>query len=193
MKRYLSPLLLILVFFTTTGLADMNETAYPKVKIETTEGDIVIELYPEKAPKTVENFLAYVNEGFFDGTVFHRVIPNFMVQGGGFTPDMQQKPTKAAIPIESNNGLPNIVGSIAMARTMDPNSATSQFFINVKDNDFLNFSSETAQGWGYCVFGQVTEGMEVVNKIVVKPTGNHGGHSDVPKEPIIMNKVSVLQ
>jgi len=167
--------------------------ANPKVKLETTLGDIVLELDSEKAPKTVENFLGYVNEGFYDGTIFHRVIPNFMVQGGGMLPDMTEKPNKASIKNEANNGLKNLKGTVAMARTNEPHSATSQFFINVKDNDFLNFSSETPQGWGYAVFGKVIEGMDVIEKIVAVETGNKGYHGDVPVEPITMNKVTVIE
>ena len=150
-----------------------------------------MELYPDKAPKTVENFLAYAKEGFFDGTIFHRVIPSFMIQGGGFTPDMQQKPTKSPIAIESDNGLKNEIGTVAMARTMDPNSATAQFFINVKDNDFLNFSAPTTQGYGYAVFGKVVEGMDVVHTIEKVSTGNKGGHADVPVEAVVIEKVTV--
>lgn len=163
-----------------------------KVKLETTKGDIILELYADKAPDTVENFLAYVNEGFYAGTIFHRVIPNFMIQGGGFEENMQQKTTKAEIKNEANNGLTNDIGTIAMARTPNPHSASSQFFINVKDNDFLNFRNETQQGWGYCVFGKVVEGMDVVESIVAVPTGNRGMHQDVPKEAIIINSASVI-
>ena len=163
-----------------------------KVKLETTKGDIILELYADKAPATVENFLAYVNEGFYAGTIFHRVIPNFMIQGGGFEENMQQKNTKAEIKNEANNGLTNDIGTIAMARTPNPHSASSQFFINVKDNDFLNFRNETQQGWGYCVFGKVVEGMDVVESIVAVPTGNRGMHQDVPKEAIIINSASVI-
>ncbi len=171
----------------------MADTNNPKVTLDTTKGQIVIELYPDKAPATVENFIGYVNDGFYNGTIFHRVIPGFMIQGGGFTPDMEQKPTKDEIKNEANNGLTNTVGSIAMARTPNPHSASSQFFINVKDNDFLNFTSETQQGWGYCVFGQVVEGMDTVNAIVKVPTGSHGMHQDVPQEPVIINSATVSQ
>ena len=171
----------------------MAETQNPQVKLTTTQGVIVLELYPEKAPITVENFLNYANEGFYTGTIFHRVIPNFMVQGGGFSADMQQKPTGKTIRNEANNGLKNDTGTIAMARTPDPHSASSQFFINVADNDFLNFKSETSQGFGYAVFGRVIEGMDVVNRIVAVPTGRSGMHQDVPKDPIEITQVEVIQ
>lgn len=161
------------------------------VTLETNHGAITLELNAEKAPKTVENFLSYVNDGFFDGTIFHRVIKGFMIQGGGFTPDMDQKSTKDAIDNEAKNGLANVKGSIAMARTNDPHSATSQFFINVRDNDFLNFSSESGSGWGYCVFGQVTAGIEVVEAIENVATGNHGFHQDVPLESVVIEKATV--
>jgi len=144
-----------------------NMSANPIVKMETSKGTITIELDAEKAPETVKNFVSYVEDGFYDGLIFHRVIPNFMIQGGGMTPDMSEKPNNAPIKNEASNGLKNDRGTIAMARTQDPHSATSQFFINLKDNDFLNFSSETPAGWGYTVFGKVTEGMDVVDEIAV--------------------------
>ena len=165
----------------------------PKVQLETSKGNIVIELNAEKAPKTVENFLAYVKSGHYDGTIFHRVIPSFMIQGGGFDTDMKQKPTNATIQNEANNGLKNVKGSIAMARTAAPHSASSQFFINVADNSFLDFSSESPQGWGYAVFGQVTEGLDTVLTIEEVATGNHGGHQDVPLEPVIIQKAILLE
>jgi cyclophilin family peptidyl-prolyl cis-trans isomerase len=152
----------------------------PKVILDTTKGQITIELYPGKAPETVKNFLAYVDGGFYNGTIFHRVIPNFMIQGGGFTPDMQQKSTRPAIKIESDNGLKNLRGTIAMARTPDPNSATAQFFINSVDNAFLNFTAKTEKGWGYAVFGKVVQGIEVVDEISKVKTGAR----DVPVEAI---------
>lgn len=164
-----------------------------RVTLQTNHGSILIELDAEKAPKTVENFLAYVNEGFFDGTVFHRVINNFMIQGGGFDTDMKQKPTKAPIQNEANNGLKNDRYTIAMARTSDPHSATAQFFINVSDNDFLNFTSPTPNGWGYAVFGKVVEGTEVVDKIKGVKTGNRGFHQDVPAETVIIEKAELAQ
>jgi peptidyl-prolyl cis-trans isomerase B (cyclophilin B) len=171
----------------------MSESKNPVVTLETTKGNITIELYPEKAPETVANFIQYVQDGFYDGTIFHRVIPNFMVQGGGFTDDMSEKSTREPIKNEANNGLANENGTIAMARTPNPHSASSQFFINVKDNAFLDFQNETPNGWGYCVFGKVSEGMEVVSSIVAVPTGNHGMHQDVPVEPIIIMKASVAE
>lgn len=163
------------------------------ITLHTNYGDIVLELDFDKAPKTAANFRDYAAEGFYDGTIFHRVINNFMIQGGGFTEDMDQKDTKAAIENEADNGLANDAGTIAMARTMDPHSATAQFFINVKDNDFLNFKSKDMQGWGYCVFGKVSQGLDVVNKIKDVPTGSRGGHQDVPKDPVIIEKVSVKE
>ena len=178
-------------FLLITGCNAMTDTKNPRLTFQTNKGTFVMELYPDKAPKTVENFLAYAKEGHFDGTIFHRVIPGFMIQGGGFTPDMQQKPTKAPIAIESDNGLKNELGTVAMARTMDPNSATAQFFINVKDNAFLNYSAPTAQGYGYTVFGKVIEGMDVVHAIEKVATGNKAGHQDVPLEPVIIEKVTV--
>ncbi|SEA08846.1 peptidylprolyl isomerase [Thiothrix caldifontis] len=164
------------------------------ILIETTKGNITVELDANAAPKTVENILAYVNEGFYNGTIFHRVIPGFMIQGGGFTETMKEKADKRPpVKNEANNGLKNDRGTLAMARTNDPHSASSQFFINVNNNDFLNFRSETPQGWGYAVFGKVTEGMDVVDAIVGVKTGNFGPHGDVPVQPIIMNKVSVVE
>ncbi|MCG5499961.1 peptidylprolyl isomerase [Ectothiorhodospira lacustris] len=174
----------------TTGTQVMAENTAPRVTLETNKGTIVLELYADKAPETVANFLAYAGEGFYDGTIFHRVIPGFMVQGGGFTQDMQQKPTKDPIRNEANNGLSNEVGTVAMARTPNPHSATAQFFINVQHNRFLDFTAETPQGWGYAVFGKVVEGMDVVESIVGVSTGNHGMHQDVPREPVIMTRVS---
>ena len=163
------------------------------VTLKTNHGDITLELYADKAPKTVENFLSYVQDGFYDNTIFHRVIDGFMIQGGGMTPDMEQKETKAPIENEANNGVANEAGTIAMARTNDPHSATAQFFINVKDNDFLNFSSESMNGWGYCAFGKVTEGMDVVEKIKNVKTGNYGYHQDVPVEAVIIEKAVVSE
>ena len=156
------------------------------VKLTTNFGDIVLELDAERAPITVANFLEYVNSGFYNGTIFHRVIDGFMIQGGGMESGMKQKPTNPAIKNEADNGLKNNPYSIAMARTPDPHSASSQFFINLADNDFLNFSAPTSQGWGYCVFGKVVEGMEVVNKIAKVKTGNRAGHQDVPVDDVII-------
>lgn len=165
----------------------------PRVKLQTTQGDILIELDAEKAPKTVENFLTYVKEGFYDGTIFHRVINNFMVQGGGFDAGMKQKQTHASIENEANNGLKNDRYTLAMARTADPHSATAQFFINVADNDFLNFTSPTPNGWGYAVFAKVVEGTEVVDKIKTVKTGNKGFHQDVPAEDVVIEKATVVE
>lgn len=161
------------------------------ITLHTNHGDIGIELDFDKAPKTAANFKQYAEEGFYNGTIFHRVINNFMIQGGGFTQDMQQKPTREPIANEADNGLPNKAGTIAMARTMDPHSATAQFFINVNDNGFLNHKSKDAQGWGYCVFGKVVKGMDVVNQIKEVDTGSHGPHQDVPKQPVVIKSVTV--
>jgi len=161
------------------------EQANPVVEVETSAGSMKIELYPDKAPDTVSNFLAYVDEGYYDGTIFHRVISNFMIQGGGFTPDMREKETRDPVKNEADNGLGNERGAIAMARTSDPHSATAQFFINtVETNDFLNHRAKTSQGWGYCVFGKMTEGYEVLDKIRQVTTGNSRGHQDVPLTPV---------
>ncbi len=165
----------------------------PRVRIQTTMGDIVLELNPDKAPITVANFLQYVNDGFYSGTIFHRVIPNFMIQGGGFSADYQKRPTRQAIRNEANNGLRNEPGTIAMARTGDPHSATAQFFINTVNNGFLNYSSPDARGWGYTVFGKVVEGMDVVNKIRTIPTGSGGPfRTDVPKTTVVIENASQI-
>ena len=161
----------------------------PVVVVETSEGTIRIELDAEKAPISVKNFLQYVDQGFYDGTIFHRVMDGFMIQGGGFTPDMQQKPTHATIKNEAQNGLENRIGTVAMARTPDPHSASAQFFINVKDNDFLNHTAPTARGWGYCVFGKVVDGMEVVNRIKTVRTGTVAGMENVPVTPVVIKTV----
>ena len=163
-----------------------------KAIMETSMGTISIELDEEKAPATVENFCRYASEGFYDGTIFHRVIDTFMIQGGGFTKEMNQKDTYEPIRIESMNGLKNLRGTIAMARTMIPDSATSQFFINLVDNDFLDFTAPTAQGYGYAVFGRVTDGMEVVDRIAKVRTGFSGPHQNVPEVPVIIKKVTML-
>ena len=163
------------------------------VILHTNFGNITLELDKEKAPITVENFITYVNKGHYNGTIFHRVISNFMIQGGGFDTDMNQKPTDATIKNEANNGLKNVVGTVAMARTSEPHSASSQFFINVKDSSFLDFTSESQQGWGYAVFGKVTEGMDVVEKIKMVKTGRSGGHQDVPLEQVIIEKAEVVE
>lgn len=169
------------------------ETPSPTVKMETSMGDVVLRLDAAKAPETVANFLEYVKAGFYDGTVFHRVINNFMIQGGGMTADMKEKTTRKPIKNEAANGLKNAKYSVAMARTSDPHSATAQFFINVKDNDFLDYKASTPQSWGYAVFGKVVEGQDVVDKIKAVPTGNKGMHQDVPVEPVIIKKASVME
>jgi cyclophilin family peptidyl-prolyl cis-trans isomerase len=174
--------------------APASDKTASKVLIKTSLGDMTVELYPDKAPKSVENFIGYVNSGFYDGTIFHRVIDNFMIQGGGFTRDLRQKPTRAAITNEAKNGLSNLRGTLAMARTGDPNSATAQFFINVVDNPRLDYTSD-ANGatWGYCVFGKVTSGADIIDKIKAVPTGAQGPFkSDVPTTPVVIEKISVI-
>lgn len=166
--------------------------ANPQVELRTTMGTLVIELYPENAPKTVENFLQYVNEGFYNGTIFHRVIPGFMVQGGGFTAGFQEKPARAPIRNEAGNGLRNAMGTVAMARTKDPHSASAQFFINVSENDFLDFKSPDETGYGYAVFGRVTSGMDVVEKMLKVATGSVGTHQNVPRLPIVIERARAL-
>ncbi|MBQ0713819.1 peptidylprolyl isomerase [Paraperlucidibaca wandonensis] len=163
-----------------------------KVALNTNYGRIVLELNAEKAPKTVANFAEYVKSGHYNGTIFHRVIDGFMVQGGGFDDKMKQKPTNAPIQNEADNGLTNEIGTVAMARTMDPHSASAQFFINVGNNGFLNHSGKNPQGWGYAVFGKVSEGMEVVNKIKGVPTGNAGGHQDVPRDGVVIESAEII-
>ena len=163
------------------------------ITLHTNFGDIAVELDFEKAPVSAANFKQYAEDGFYDGTIFHRVINNFMIQGGGFTEDMVQKEGRASIKNEADNGLKNDSGTLAMARTSDPHSASSQFFINVKDNDFLNHSSKDSQGWGYCVFAKVTDGMDVVEKIKSVKTGSQGMHQDVPTEAVIIESVSVAE
>ena len=163
-----------------------------KIKLTTNHGDITLELNAEKAPKTVANFLAYVEAGHYDNTIFHRVIKNFMIQGGGMEPGMNQKPCQAPIENEAANGLKNKRGTVAMARTNDPHSATAQFFINTVDNDFLDFKAASGQGWGYCVFGEVVDGLDVVDQIRAVKTGNKGFHQDVPAEDVIIEKAEVV-
>jgi len=163
-----------------------------KVKLTTSMGPIVLQLDKEKAPASVENFAKYVESGHYDGTIFHRVIDGFMIQGGGFDKDMRQKPTQAPIKNEAQNGLKNDKYTVAMARTPDPNSATAQFFINVKDNDFLNFTAPTAQGWGYAVFGKVVEGQDTVDKIAKVATGNRGMYQNVPATPVVIEKAECV-
>ena len=162
------------------------------VKLKTNHGDILLELNAEKAPLTVENFLQYVRDGFFGNTLFHRVIDGFMIQGGGMNPDMSQKATRAPVKNEADNGLKNDAYTIAMARTGDPHSATAQFFINVGNNDFLNHSAPTPQGWGYCVFGKVVEGQDVVDKIKKVRTGNKAGHQDVPVDNVVIESAEIV-
>ena len=164
-----------------------------KVKLSTNHGDIVLQLDAEKAPQTVENFVQYVKDGHYDGTIFHRVIKGFMIQGGGFDANMSQKKTRASIQNEADNGLPNKKYSIAMARTMEPHSASAQFFINGTDNGFLNHSGKNVQGWGYAVFGEVTEGQEVVDAIEKVATGSKAGHQDVPKDDVIIEKAEIIE
>lgn len=165
-----------------------------QVVLKTTFGDIKLELNTEKAPKTVENFITYVKDGFYDGLIFHRVIDGFMIQGGGMKDDMSQKPaTQGTIENEADNGLSNKNLTVAMARTMDPHSASSQFFINVKDNNFLDHSGKNAEGWGYCVFAEVIEGEDVVNRIKAVKTGMAGGHQDVPVEPVMIESASLVE
>jgi len=166
----------------------------PTAVIHTSKGDIELELFAEQAPRTVENFVGYANSGFYDGTIFHRVISHFMIQGGGFTPDMEKKPTGEPIPNEADNGLSNKRGTIAMARTNDPHSATAQFFINVQDNMNLDHTGQShSAAWGYAVFGRVTGGMEVVDEIRFVPTGRAGSYSDVPVEPVVIERVEIKQ
>ncbi len=171
----------------TTGATMSN----PIIKMETSKGTITLELDAKNAPLSTASFVSYVEDGFYDGIIFHRVIPNFMIQTGGMNPDMSEKPNKGHVQNEANNGLKNDRGTLAMARTPDPHSASSQFFVNLKDNDFLNFTSETSAGWGYAVFGKVTDGMDVVDEIAKVKTGNHGGHGDVPLEAVTIIKASV--
>ncbi len=189
--RTVIPFLLAIISFSS--YAEGGNTL-PQVKLETSLGDIVIELNSEKAPNTVANFLSYVEDGSYNGTVFHRVIENFMIQGGGFDESFSQRPTKDSIENEANNGLSNVPGSIAMARTGDPHSATAQFFINTVNNDFLDFSEESQQGWGYAVFGKVVEGMDVVNKIRTVETGSKGPFpTDAPVENIVIITATVVE
>ncbi len=181
---------LFIVFIAFSAHAQSTD---PKVQIQTNMGAIIVELDAKAAPKTAANFLDYVRSGFYDGTIFHRVIKNFMIQGGGLTPDMIKKPTRAPIVNEADNGLKNLTGTIAMARTPAPHSATSQFFINVKDNHFLNYRGKTNQLWGYCVFGKVVKGMEVVRAIETVPTVVKSGRGDVPAKTVIIKTVKIVE
>lgn len=192
--RILVTLLLMLPMLAvadeTADAAENEQTENPIVILHTNHGAITLELFEDKAPKSVENFLQYARDGHYDGTVFHRVIPNFMIQGGGFDADFNQKPTREPIQNEADNGLDNVRGTLAMARTNAPHSATSQFFINVTDNAFLNFrGNQTGHTWGYAVFGKVTDGMDVVDEIREVATGSRGPHQNVPLEPVIIERV----
>ena len=192
MPKYL---LFITLLLTTTLSFSTEKTmsdTQSKVKLTTNLGEIIIQLNTEKAPLSSANFLRYVNEGFYNGTIFHRVIPDFMAQGGGFDTNFNQKTVHEPINNEANNGLLNSRGTLAMARTNDPNSATGQFFINYKDNSFLNHTSQTSSGWGYAVFGEVIEGMDVADAMAKEATGNRNGHQDVPKTDIIIEKAEVI-
>jgi len=193
-RQRIAPVIAALSLVSATALpaaqAADAPAAQPKVEFTTTLGNFVVQLDPARAPKTVTNFLDYVKSGFYKGTIFHRVIPGFMVQGGGFTADMQKKPTRAPIPLESQNGLRNLRGTIAMARTADPNSATSQFFINVVDNASLDYPKP--DGYGYAVFGKVISGMDVIDKIVAVPTKNEGPFQNVPVKPIVIEDAKLL-
>ena len=192
MRYILITLTSLFLLFTSANAAD--EATNKRVKLETSEGNIIVELDMTRAPITVLNFLKYVNSGYYDGTIFHRVIKNFMIQGGGFTPDMQRKEGNATIKNEADNGLSNLRGTIAMARTNDPHSATAQFFINVVDNTFLDHKNKTPRGWGYAVFGHVVKGMNVVDKIRNIHTGPNGPFAtDVPLKTVIINKASVIE
>ena len=182
----------LLVLLVALLLSPVALAANPQVELKTSMGTVVIELYPDNAPKTVENFLQYVKDGFYDGTIFHRVIPGFMVQGGGFTPNFQQKTTRPNIRNEAGNGLRNAVGTVAMARTADPHSASAQFFINVSENDFLDFKSPDDKGYGYTVFGRITTGMDTVEKIVKVPTATVGAHQNVPRQPVVIERARLL-
>ena len=192
MKALIISMVIVLGVVLAAGAAD-KPVGNPKVVLETSKGKIVIELYLQKAPETVVNFLDYVDAKFYDGTIFHRVIPNFMIQGGGFTADMKRKPGKGPIKNEADKGLKNDRGTIAMARTGDPHSATAQFFINIINNDFLNHKNKTQQGWGYAAFGKIIEGMDVVDAISAVKTTKRGGFRDVPAEPVVIVTASRLK
>jgi len=185
--------LTMLALIMVIGTSARAERSNPLVRLETSLGEITLELYPDKAPATVANFLQYVREGFYDGTIFHRVINGFMIQGGGRDADLNPKSTRAPIQNEADNGLTNQPYTVAMARTPDPHSATSQFFINVADNKFLNHTAKTPQGWGYAVFGRVVRGREVVDQIKAVPTGNRDGDQNVPLTPVVIVKAMVVE
>jgi peptidyl-prolyl cis-trans isomerase B (cyclophilin B) len=192
MPKYLLFLTLLLTTTLSFSTEKTMSDTQTKVKLTTNLGEMIIQLNTEKAPLSSANFLRYVNEGFYNGTIFHRVIPDFMAQGGGFDTSFNQKTVHAPINNEANNGLLNSRGTLAMARTNDPNSATGQFFINYKDNSFLNHTSQTSSGWGYAVFGEVIEGMDVADAMAKEATGNRNGHQDVPKTDIIIEKAEVI-
>jgi peptidyl-prolyl cis-trans isomerase B (cyclophilin B) len=183
--------LLAVFIITVVQSAEAGHSA-PRVRLETSKGVLILQLYPDKAPKTVDNFLFYVKAGFYDNTIFHRVIKGFMIQGGGLNPDMQRKKNAEPIPNEADNGLENRRGTIAMARTMEPHSATSQFFINTTDNAFLDHKTKTPQGWGYCVFGELVEGVSVMDDIENVKTTTRAGRRDVPVNPVIIRKAQVV-
>ncbi len=191
-KRFRTLIILAISFFSLS-LTHADDTMNSTVLLSTTLGDITIELDADKAPNTVENFVNYVKNGHFDGLIFHRVIPGFMAQGGGMESGMKERPNLSSIENEADNGLTNDRGTLAMARTNDPHSATSQFFINLANNDFLNHKSKDARGWGYAVFGKVTDGMEVVDDMASKPTGGKNGHQDVPLEDIVINSATLVE
>jgi peptidyl-prolyl cis-trans isomerase B (cyclophilin B) len=182
-----------LIIVAAPVVAEEKKAVDPQVELDTSKGKIVLALYPQKAPETVKNFMGYVDAKFYDGTIFHRVIPKFMIQGGGFSADMKRIPTRKPIINEADNGLKNDRGTIAMARTSDPHSATAQFFINSVNNDFLNFKSKTSQGWGYVVFGRIIQGMEVLDAISKARVGASGRYRDVPIEPIVILKARRLK
>ncbi len=190
--RFFLPSLLLTVALISALPVHSQTGNQTMLKMSTTLGEIEIELNPEAAPASVRNFIDYVESGHFDNLIFHRVIPGFMIQGGGFTGDMQQRPTQAPIKNEADNGLKNLKGTLSMARTSVPDSATSQFFINLVDNAFLDHTAKTPQGWGYAVFAKVVSGMDVVEKIGAVPTGSVGGHGDVPTEPVVIIKAEML-
>ena len=190
MKNIIKYLVITTIILLNNG-ANAEMTTNTKIIIKTTSGDIKIELYDDKAPITSENFKKYIESGYFTDTIFHRVIKDFMIQGGGFTAEMSEKDSMPPIKNEANNGISNERGTIAMARTPDPHSASSQFFINLKDNNFLDFTAETSQGWGYCAFGKVFEGMDILDKIALVDTSSYGAHQDVPKEPITINEIII--
>ena len=190
MKNIIKYLVLTTIIFINNGVnAEMATNTI--ITVKTSLGDIKLELFNDKAPITAENFEKYIKSNYFTNSIFHRVIKDFMVQGGGFTTEMEEKETMSPIKNEANNKISNERGTIAMARTNDPHSASAQFFINLKDNTFLDFKSETTQGWGYCVFGKITEGIEVIDEIAMVDTGSYGPHQDVPKDPVIIKEIII--